>query len=48
VTLGDFSPIRRLLKVNGDFLRKKFAPKMGIFWGRILGLSKIAQNLPYT
>jgi hypothetical protein len=35
--LGGFSPFGRLLKVDGDFLTKKFAQKMAIF-GRILGL----------
>jgi hypothetical protein len=45
--LGDFSPIGRLFKVDGDFLRKKNSPKKWRFFGRILGLSKIAQNVPY-
>jgi hypothetical protein len=44
--LGDFSPIGPLLKVDGDFLKKKIRPKNGDFFGRILSLSKFAQNSP--
>jgi hypothetical protein len=45
--LGDFSRIGQRFKVDGDFFSKKFSPKYGDFFGRILGLSKIAQNVPY-
>jgi hypothetical protein len=45
--LGDFSPIGRLLKVGGNFFKEINSPKKRRFFGRILDLSKIAQNLPY-
>jgi hypothetical protein len=36
--LGDFLPIGRLSKVDGNFLKKKNSPKKWRFLGRILGL----------
>jgi hypothetical protein len=38
--LGDFSPIGRLLKVVGDFLKKKIRPKNGDFLGEFLVCKK--------
>jgi hypothetical protein len=55
--LGDFSQLGRLLKVDGDFLKKKIRPKNGYFCGNFrpvknrpkftLIREKICQKMPF-
>jgi hypothetical protein len=45
--IGRFFAIWATFKSGWRFFEEKNSPKKWRFFGRILGLTKIAQNLPY-